>query len=88
MSEKKIVIASSKKRLSFLLKREKITQEPASGYITVLDAKARRLKQLTDDLLEASKISSGNITLDTERHMGEDGPKKPPKEASFTWYKV
>lgn len=24
----------------------------------------------------------------TERHMGEDGPKKPPKEASFTWYKV
>ncbi len=50
-----------------LLKREKITQEPASGYITVLDAKARRLKQLTDDLLEASKISSGNITLDNSR---------------------
>lgn len=50
-----------------LLKREKITQEPASGYITVLDAKARRLKQLTDDLLEASRISSGNITLDNKR---------------------
>ncbi|MCI9071605.1 MAG: HAMP domain-containing histidine kinase [Lachnospiraceae bacterium] len=50
-----------------LLKREKITQEPASGYITVLDAKAQRLKQLTDDLLEASKISSGNITLDYSR---------------------
>lgn len=50
-----------------LLKREKITQEPASGYITVLDAKAQRLKQLTDDLLEASKISSGNITLDNSR---------------------
>ncbi len=50
-----------------LLKREKITQEPASGYIAVLDAKARRLKQLTDDLLEASRISSGNITLDNSR---------------------
>ena len=33
----------------------------------MLDAKARRLKQLTDDLLEASKISSGNITLDNSR---------------------
>lgn len=50
-----------------LLKREKITQEPACGYIKVLDAKAQRLKQLTDDLLEASKISSGNITLDNSR---------------------
>ncbi len=50
-----------------LLKREKITQEPASGYIAVLDSKARRLKQLTDDLLEASRISSGNITLDYSR---------------------
>lgn len=50
-----------------LLKREKITQEPVCGYITVLDAKAQRLKQLTDDLLEASKISSGNITLDNSR---------------------
>lgn len=50
-----------------LLKREKITQEPICSYITVLDSKAQRLKQLTDDLLEASKISSGNITLDNSR---------------------
>lgn len=50
-----------------LLKRERITQEPASGYIEVLDAKAQRLKQLTDDLLEASKISSGNIILENSR---------------------
>ncbi len=50
-----------------LLKREKITQEPARGYIDVLDTKAQRLKQLTDDLLEASKISSGNIQLDNSR---------------------
>lgn len=50
-----------------LLKREKITQEPVCSYISVLDSKAQRLKQLTDDLLEASKISSGNITLDNSR---------------------
>lgn len=47
-----------------LLKREKITQEPAKGYIEILDAKSQRLKQLTDDLVEASKISSGNVVLD------------------------
>lgn len=50
-----------------LLKREKIAQEPVCSYITVLDSKAQRLKQLTDDLLEASRISSGNIALDNSR---------------------
>ena len=49
-----------------LLKREKIEQEPARSYIEVLENKSWRLKQLTDDLLEASKISSGNITLHPE----------------------
>lgn len=46
-----------------LLKREHVEEEPIKGYIAVLDAKSQRLKQLTDDLVEASKISSGNITL-------------------------
>lgn len=50
-----------------LLKREKIEEEPVKGYIEVLDAKSQRLKQLTDDLVEASKISSGNITLLMEK---------------------
>ena len=39
-----------------LLKREQIDNERAKGYIQVLDAKSQRLKQLTDDLVEASKI--------------------------------
>ena len=47
-----------------LLKREKITTEPIKSYIDVLDAKSQRLKHLTDDLVEASKISSGNIVLE------------------------
>lgn len=49
-----------------LLKREKIDEEPIKGYIEVLENKSQRLKQLTDDLLEASKISSGNINLTME----------------------
>ena len=50
-----------------LLKRLKIEEEPAKGYIDILDNKAQRLKQLTDDLVEASKISSGNIELEREK---------------------
>lgn len=50
-----------------LLKRLGITEEPARGYINILDNKALRLKQLTDDLVEASKISSGNIILKMEK---------------------
>lgn len=50
-----------------LLKREEIADERIRGYIEVLDAKSQRLKQLTDDLVEASKISSGNISLQMER---------------------
>lgn len=50
-----------------LLKHLEIKEEPAKGYIDILDNKAHRLKQLTDDLVEASKISSGNITLNMEK---------------------
>lgn len=50
-----------------LLKREDIQDEKIRGYIDVLDSKSQRLKQLTDDLVEASKISSGNISLQMER---------------------
>lgn len=50
-----------------LLKRENIQDEKIKGYIEVLDSKSQRLKQLTDDLVEASKISSGNISLQMER---------------------
>ncbi|MBR6769973.1 MAG: HAMP domain-containing histidine kinase [Lachnospiraceae bacterium] len=50
-----------------LVKRENIENERVRGYVEVLDAKSQRLKQLTDDLVEASKISSGNILLQWER---------------------
>ena len=50
-----------------LLKRENIQNENAQNYISVLDEKSQRLKQLTDDLIEASKVSSGNIELDMQK---------------------
>ena len=49
-----------------LLKRENLENEKARNYIRVLDEKSQRLKQLTEDLVEASKISSGNIKLDIQ----------------------
>lgn len=50
-----------------LLKRENIETQPVKGYIEVLDQKSQRLKHLTEDLVEASKISSGNINLHMEK---------------------
>ncbi len=50
-----------------LIKRERVENEKVQNYIQVLDEKSQRLKQLTDDLVEASKISSGNISLHFER---------------------
>lgn len=55
-----------------LLKRENIENERARGYIEVLEQKSMRLKHLTEDLVEASKISSGNVKLEyMQIHMQE-----------------
>lgn len=47
-----------------LLKMEEFEDEKIKGYIDVLDQKSQRLKTLTEDVVEASKISSGNINLE------------------------
>lgn len=47
-----------------LLKRENIRDPKISAYLEVLDQKSQRLKTLTEDLVEASKASSGNMKLD------------------------
>ena len=47
-----------------LLKREKIQDPKIAAYLEVLDQKSQRLKTLTEDLVEASKASSGNMKLD------------------------
>lgn len=50
-----------------LIKREEVNNAKVQNYIQVLDEKSQRLKQLTDDLVEASKVSSGNIILHFEK---------------------
>jgi len=47
-----------------LIKREKIDNPTLQRYLEVLDQKSQRLKTLTEDLVEASKASSGNIKLE------------------------
>lgn len=55
-----------------LLKDCDIEDERAKEYIAVLDEKGSRLKRLIDDLVEASKITSGVITLNlVQLDLGE-----------------
>lgn len=49
-----------------LLKQENIQNEKAKEYIEILDNKSQRLKKLIEDLVEASKASSGNIKINKE----------------------
>ena len=49
-----------------LLKKENIKEEKIKEYIKKLNNKAQRLKILTEDLIEASKVSSGNVKLNVE----------------------
>lgn len=46
-----------------LLKQENFEDPKIRRYIEVLEQKSQRLKTLTEDVVEASKISSGNIVL-------------------------
>lgn len=55
-----------------LLKKENIDNEKAKEYIDILENKSLRLKRLTEDLIEASKVSSGNVQLNLEKiNIGE-----------------
>lgn len=50
-----------------LLGKCDIQDETAQKYIRVLDEKSNRLKRLIEDLVEASKVSSGAVTLNKMR---------------------
>lgn len=47
-----------------LMKRENPTDPKIQEYLRILDEKSQRLKVLTDDVVEASKASTGNIKLE------------------------
>ncbi len=49
-----------------LLKKEDINNATIEQYIAILDKKSQRLKKLIEDLVEASKVSSGNVKLNLE----------------------
>ena len=49
-----------------LLKKEEMGNENIRQYTAILEEKSNRLKQLIDDLLEASKAASGNVAVNFE----------------------
>ena len=50
-----------------LIKKEDIKDEKMSEYVEVLDRQSVRLKKLLEDLLEASKASTGNLEVNMEK---------------------
>ena len=50
-----------------LLKKEEIANDKIKEYVNILDNKSQRLKKLIEDLVEASKASSGNIKLEKQQ---------------------
>lgn len=55
-----------------LIKRENIQNPKLENYLEILEQKSQRLKTLTEDLVEASKASSGNLKLEiTDIHLVE-----------------
>jgi len=51
-----------------LLKRDGLDSENASEYLSVIDRQSARLKKLTEDLVEASKASSGAIHVNYDKN--------------------
>jgi len=49
-----------------LLKKEDLNNKTALEYLEVLDRQSKRLKKMTEDLIEASKASTGNLPVDIE----------------------
>lgn len=50
-----------------LLKGEELNNEKAEQFVLILEEKSGRLKQLIEDLIEASKASSGNLAVNREK---------------------
>ena len=53
--------------IELIKKEEDIKPEHIKDYVNVLDSKSKRLKVLIEDLIEASKSSSGNLELNMEK---------------------
>ncbi len=49
-----------------LMKKETIAEERVLEYLEVLDRQSARMKKLVEDLIEASKVSTGNVAVNLE----------------------
>ena len=52
---------------SDLLKRDNLSEEKKKEYLSIIGEKSIKLKKLLEDLLEASKLSSGQVELNREK---------------------
>lgn len=50
-----------------LLKKEELGNEKVKEYVCILEEKSAKLKHLIEDLVEASKASSGNLAVNNEK---------------------
>lgn len=50
-----------------LLMKEKLVPEEANDYVRIIDRKSKKLRQLTADLFDISKVRSGNEEIETEQ---------------------
>lgn len=50
-----------------LLSKEELHNDKAAEYLEVLDRQSSKLKKLIEDLVEASKASSGNLTVESQQ---------------------
>ncbi len=50
-----------------LLSKEELHNDKAAEYLEVLDRQSSKLKKLIEDLVEASKASSGSLTVDSQQ---------------------
>lgn len=50
-----------------LLSKEELHNDRAAEYLEVLDRQSSKLKKLIEDLVEASKASSGNLAVDSQQ---------------------
>ncbi len=50
-----------------LLSKEELHNDKAAEYLEVLDRQSSKLKKLIEDLVEASKASSGNMSVDSQQ---------------------
>ncbi|MCD7871769.1 MAG: HAMP domain-containing histidine kinase [Clostridiales bacterium] len=66
-----------------LLKKCDIKDETARKYMNVIDEKSNKLKRLIEDLIEASKVSSGNVTINkTKLNLNELAAQAVVEETS------